>query len=169
MKDLVLLLCWLYRGCADAVVSSTSSGSRGARRAARTNASLALRTRLLDAQAAARARWLPAGLVVVVENDVVERSRIEVERRGLAYARNGGYPGHGFELGAWRWAMSEILPHRDVCADAVVYLVQDSMVMRRATPRASTSKPHGHAPLQLRRDQGIGGCAAVGRPLGPRG
>ena len=96
MKDLVLLLCWLYRGCADAcfehvVVAATHYD--------RTNASLALRTRLLDAQAAAKARWLPAGLVVVVENDVVERSRIEVERRGLAYARNGGYPGHGFELG----------------------------------------------------------------------
>ena len=138
MKDLVLLLCWLYRGCADACFEHVVVA---AAHYDRTNASLALRTRLLDAQAAAKARWLPAGLVVVVENDVVERSRIEVERRGLAYARNGGYPGHGFELGAWRWAMSETLPHRDVCADAVVYLVQDSMVMN--------APPLAHPPANL--------------------
>ena len=138
MKDLVLLLCWLYRGCADACFEHVVVA---AAHYDRSNASLALRTRLLDAQAAAKARWLPAGLVVVVENDVVERSRIEVERRGLAYARNGGYPGHGFELGAWRWAMSEILPHRDVCADAVVYLVQDSMVMN--------APPLAHPPANL--------------------
>ena len=119
MKDLVLLLCWLYRGCADACFEHVVVA---AAHYDRTNASLALRTRLLDAQAAAKARWLPAGLVVVVENDVVERSRIEVERRGLAYARNGGYPGHGFELGAWRWAMSEILPHRDVCALSLIHI-----------------------------------------------
>ena len=52
MKDLVLLLCWLYRGCADACFEHVVVA---AAHYDRTNASLALRTRLLDAQAAAKA------------------------------------------------------------------------------------------------------------------
>ena len=124
MMQRVLLLCGLYSAGAcvqHVIVAAAHYGS--------SNASLQLRTRLLDAQAAAKANWLSEGLVVIVENDDIERSRAEVEMRGLVYDHNGGYSANGFELGAWRWAVAEVLPHRDVCADAVVYLVQDSMVM----------------------------------------
>ena len=142
------------------LVSSTSSSPRA--HYDRTNASLALRTRLLDAQAAAKAAVLPAGLVVVVENDVVERSRIEVERRGLAYARNGGRS--RARLSSWvpgAGRMSEILPHRDVCADAVVYLVQDRMVMNVAHP--SRIHQQNHTATRLFSFDGTKGLAGVPR------
>ena len=96
------------------------------------NESQALMRRILAQQVEARDRYLgPRSLFLVVENDAADASREAVEAAGLAYARNGDYPDFGFELGAWRWAMRRALPGAGLCADAVVYLTQDSLVLNR--------------------------------------
>ena len=100
----------------------------------RDNASQALMQHILSLQREAREKWLGPfeSLFLVVENDDDAYSRAPVEAAGLSYARNEAYPEFGFELGAWRWAVTRVLPGADVCDDAVVYLTQDSLIMNRA-------------------------------------
>ena len=98
------------------------------------DASQALMRRLLEQHSAATRQWLPRlerSLVLVVENDAFERSRGAVEALNLSYALNRDYPDFGFELGAWRWALKVVLPSLEICADAVVYLTQDSLILNR--------------------------------------
>ena len=80
----------------------------------------------------------PSSVFYAVDNaspapvqDALRRACHDPEAR-MRYARNDDWAaGRGFELGAWRWAVLHVLPTLPLAEDALVYLLQDSLYLRR--------------------------------------
>ena len=111
---------------------------------------------MVQRQIAAARRWLPLGrsaLVIVDNNSSAEASGVlhslcAAEPGLVIYSLNHDWAlGYGYELGAWRWAVSRVLPDlAGLAHDAIVYLVQDGVNL--SIFRSSAFKKRAHSTSQ---------------------
>jgi len=103
---------------------------------------------ILNSLETAMATYLPHGrnAVLLVDNSEVAEARQHIEisclHRGFHYARNSYLAlGYGFELGAWRHAVTHMLPTLPLCDDGLLYFLQDSMLL--SSPPLPYPPPRG--------------------------
>jgi len=103
---------------------------------------------ILNSLETTMATYLPHGrnAVLLVDNSEVAEVRQHIEisclRRGFHYARNSYLAlGYGFELGAWRHAVTHMLPTLPLCDDGLLYFLQDSLLL--SSPPLPYPPPRG--------------------------